>query len=332
LKITNTCIWKLERTLSEIVTLLQRDYSKYVEVLEECDISEIDKKLIYRWITTEQVFDIKETTVNNTKVKYIKVFAEIETPAIPLVDWVIDSIPLPKEIRVNKNSSRVVFVERLGSTYCIVIGSKSSEGRIRSTLMESAKRKESSWGKIEFKEVTGYIFDKHFYYWLIKNKNKSLTIDENRVVLNDVKGFKSDMDRNENSYSGEGSNIDLEIPLKSLVSMDEKLVSLYIDLLMDSSMTYNFFLDYDGRINIYEAECGEFATQTPTQIPIEKIVMDIYFRIIPLLRTAFNKALLEGWNDIESKFKKKLSLDVIIGLIKQNDIEIAEISEVINNN
>lgn len=293
------------------------------------EIPEIDKQLIYKWVTAEQSFTIKEMDVNGIKIRYVKAFAEIETQGIPLSDWIVDDKPLPKEIRVNKNNSMVLFIERLSSTYCIIIGPKSSEGRIRSTLMESAKRKESTWGKIAFKEIPGYTFDKHFYYWLIKNKGNSLKIDERCVVLNDVKGFKSDTDRKENSYSGEGSNIDLEIPLKSLVSMDEKLVSLYVDLLIDKTITYNFFLDYDGRISVHEAECGEFATQTPKQIPIEEIVINIYFNIIPLLISCFNKAISIGWDKIEIQFKKSLSIDVIIELIKQNGIELKEIEQAI---
>ncbi|MBE6089548.1 MAG: hypothetical protein E7206_16250 [Clostridium beijerinckii] len=329
MKGTNTCIWKIEKTIEEIINLMKSDYSKFMEVLSSYQIPENEKKLIYKWSSLEQNFNIKKLTINETEIKYIKALAEIETNAIPTNDWIVDNRVLPKDIRVNKNNSIVLFLESLGSTYCIIIGSKSSEGKIRSTLMESSKRKESRWGKIQFSDVPGFVFDKHFYYWLIKNKGTSLNINNKNIMLNDVRGFKSDTDRKENSYSGEGSNIDLEIPLKSLVSMDERLVSLFVDLKVDN-ITYNFFLDYDGRISVYRAECGEFATETPKQMSIEEIVMNIYYEIIPLLKSCFNKAISQGWGDIESEFKKSLSIDVIKELIKQNDIQIKEIEEALN--
>lgn len=325
----NTCIWKLEKTIEEIIDLMRSDYSKYIDELIPYQISDKEKKLIYKWSSLEQNFNIKKLMVNGTEIKYVKALAEIENNAIPMNDWIVDDKVLPKEIRVNKNNSVVIFTEVLGSTYCILIGSKSSEGRIRSNLMESNKRKESRWGKVYFSEVPGYIFDKHFYYWLIKNKGTSLNVNDKHIVLNDVKGFKSDADRKAGSYIGEGSNIDLEIPLKSLVSMDEKLVSLYVDLMVNN-ITYNFFLDYDGRINVYKAGCGEFATETPKQIPMEEIAINVYYEVIPLLISCFNKALSQGWDDVENEFKKNLSIDVIRELIKQNDIKIEEIEEALN--
>ncbi|MCD2346743.1 hypothetical protein LQK79_08650 [Clostridium guangxiense] len=78
------------------------------------------------------------------------------------------------------------------------------------------------------------------------------------------------------------------------------MVSLYVNILLDNTITYNFFLDYDGRINVDQHACGEF-----------------------------NISKMNGWGTIEDNFKKKLCIDVIIELIKQNNIQIGEIQQAI---
>ena len=296
-------------------------------------INEDDKKYINKWVPKSDAFNITNIKINNIDIKYIEAIAVVESPGIPINSWIVDGKPLPKEIRVNKNISTILFLERLGSTYCIMIGSKQSEGRIRSHLMKTSnKRNGPEWGRVEFKEVPGYIFDKHFYYWLIKSKKNLInTVDNRSFVLNDVKGFKSDSERQSNSYEGEGSNIDSEVPLKSLVSLDEKLVSLYIDILIDHNKTYNFFLDYDGRISIYPGSCGKFVSSTPEMFEINQTVLNIYFDILPMLLSEFNKAKQNGWNELENSFKKELSIDVIVKLIQENNINIREIQQAIMN-
>lgn len=322
----NICIWKLEKSIEEIIPLLGEVYSKEVDILEPYNISENDKKMLYRWGSIGGIFNINETSINGTILRYINAAAEIEVNALPKSQWIVDGVPLPKEIRVNNSQSRVWIIEWLGATYCIIKGSKSSEGRIRSNLMESNKHTKSRWGSIDFRQVPGYTFDKHFYYWLIKNKNIILKVKDKVIQINDVRGFKSDADRKENSYSGEGSNIDSEIPLKSLVSMDVKLISLYIDVTLED-ISYNFFLDYDGRLSVNRGECGNFNNQESKTMEFTEIILNIYYKVIPLLISGFNKAKTEGWLKEEYEFKKQLSLEVIADLIKQNNIDIKEIEQ-----
>lgn len=325
----NICIWKLEKSIEEIIPLLQEVYSKNVEILQDYDIPEDDKQLIFRWNTIDGNYSIQEVSIDDTKLRYINASAEVESNLLSQSEWIFDEKPLPKRTRVKNFSSRVWFVERLGVTYCIVKGSKSIEGKIRSNLMESSKGKKSRWGRFEFKEIAGYTFDKHFYYWLIKNKGNTITVDDKEILINDVRGFKSDAaERSESSYSGEGSNIDYEIPLKSLISMDERLISLYIDIVINK-VSYNFFLEYDGRISVNRGECGQFTTQEPKLMSIGEIIFNIYYEIIPMLIMCFNKAKTKDWLDEEDKFKRKLSIEVIIALINQNNIDIKEIEDAI---
>ncbi|RXM68344.1 hypothetical protein [Clostridium tetani] len=332
MKSQNVCIWKIEKKLEEITFLLNEDCSKYVKELKEYNILDSEKKMIYKWTNLNECNNkIKELLIDQKKLRYIKALAEIEYNAIPFGEWIVNDKPLPKELRVNRNNSTVMFVERMGSVYCIVIGGKSLESRIRSRLMH-VREKDSSWGEVQINNIREYSFNKNFYYWLLHNKGKTLNIEDKELKLNDVKGFKSDTDRKENSYRGQGSNIDSEIPLKSIVSMDESVVSLYIDILLNGTISYSFFLDYDGRIGVCQSECGEFATQTPQPMSLDKIILDIYFDIIPFLHKKFNEALSNGWEDIEKKFKKRLSIDIIFDLIRQNSIEFSELEEELSRN
>lgn len=326
---TNVCIYKMEITFDKIISLLNRDYSKCPNALTKfSNIQDEDKKFMHKWIAPNGRFDVKQIRLKDTNMKYIRAYAEIEVPNISINEWVVQGKILPRDIRIHKSQSLVLFVEKMASIYCIIIGSKTIEGKIRSNLMKtSTKRIDPEWGKIEHENVAGYKFDRHFYYWLLKNKGNLIKVENRSLRLNDVKGFKSNTERTANSYTGEGSNIDSEIPLKSLVSMNEELVSLYVDILVDNKLTYNFFLDYNGRLSIYKNACGEFATDDPKIIKIEEIVLDIYFDIIPLLLKAFNIKNSSSWTDEESNFKKKLSVDVIIRLIQENGIKIEEIEK-----
>jgi len=327
----NTCIWKLENELENIIQLLEKNYSKPIPQLANLNIPTNEKILVYKWEKAdERGYEQRTLLVGDKEIKYIKAIAHIESHALPLRNIIMrNGNPLPKEIRVNENNSTVYFVNNSeGSVYVIICGSKSLEGKIRSTLMES-RTQMSEWKKI-YNNPTNYKFEKGFYYWILENKNNTLEDGGKKIELMDVRGFKSNSDRTAHSYRGEGSNIGEEIPLKSIVSMDESLVSLYIKILYNETITYSFYLDNDGRLSIFNSECGEFATEEPKILEIEEIFLKVYFDIIPFLIQQYNKALSNGWKDKELDFRKQLSIDVIMELMQENNVEILDLQSAIN--
>ncbi len=336
MKGTNVCIWKLEKGFEEIIPLLSIDYSEPVQELAAFDLPERDKRLERKWLKADTLgYVAQKYEIDNSQIEYFKAVAHMETHSVPRYGIIIDGIPLPKDARVNPINSTVIFADVAHSIYAIIIGSKSNEGRLRSKLMKtSSKRSESKWGEVIFRDIPQYTFDKNFYYWILRNKGLALTIDEKTMYLEDVRGFRSDAERKVHSYSGEGSNISEEIPLKSLVSMDERLVSLYI-MIRYNNINYSFSLDYDGRISLYKPECGEHATETPRIIETESLILSIYFQIIPFLIQKYNVAKEEGWDGIQTQFKKELSIDVIKKLMLQNGLSVNELMDgldlVVNN-
>jgi hypothetical protein len=333
LRSINVCIWKLDKTLEEIIPLIREDYSKPILSLMNCSVPIEEKVLSCKWLANgEAEYIIHTSAINNTNIRYLRAIAQIETNSVPEGSMILpDGTPLPKDLRVNNNLSFVLFIEYMGSTYSIVCGQKGMEGKIRSNLMESRKKTQSRWGEIAVRDIPGYTFDKSFYYWLLTNKGQTLQLHESSILLEDVRGFRSDTDRRENSYSGEGSNIDNEIPLKSLVSMDETLVSLKINIRHNNRANYSFYLDYDGRLGVFRGACCEIATQNPQPMELEQIFINLYFIIIPFLLSKFNQANQSGWEAVEASFKKRLSIDIITELMGQNQVTLAELETALSN-
>lgn len=326
---TNVCIWKIEKNLDEILPLLREKHFRTIPELEPFFISDEEKKYLYKWISVsyDSNFTKSNMVISNSNIEYIETIAYLERPSMATNKFILTDTgqPLPKHMRVYPCTSKVIFVNRDNYSYCIVCGSKSIEGSIRSNLMQSRK-KDSKWGSIIFSNLPEFKFDKSFYYWLLSNKSKKLEIDEKSILFEDVIGFKSNTERDAHLFEGEGSNIDDEIPLKSIVCMDENLISLYIRLLYDKNI-YSFCLDYDGRLSVAFSECGEFATLSPKIIPEVEILLTIYFDIIPFLIEGFNKAKSSDWNEIEDKFRSKNALDVIKRVVSKTGLSIEEISE-----
>lgn len=188
------------------------------------------------------------------------------------------------------------------------------------------KRSIKLWICTEPQDICAYSFDKSFYYWLLKNSGQVLQINGKEMRLLEVKGFRSNSERNAHSYSGEGSNIGDEIPLKSIISMDEKLISLYIRILYNH-VTYSFYLDHDGRISIFIPECGEHATENPRVIETEMLLLTIYFDIIPFLVQKNNISMESGWKQEEKVFKKGSAVEAILELMQQNDVSLSDLRQ-----
>ncbi|MBU3089435.1 hypothetical protein KPL42_13135 [Clostridium gasigenes] len=331
MKNTNVSVWKIEESLEEVLVLLQEDYSKFCNELGNYQIDIQEKLLINKWTNSGgQAWEIRKINIEDDEYRYVHCIANMEVNSIP--NFGMESTgdkPLPKRIRVKKVSSEVFFIEYMGSIYVITVGSKSNEGRIKSNLMDSTKkREEARWKKIISKNIPEFSFDKSFYYWLLYNKGNEFIFDNNKLKLNDVKGFKSSAERNEIAYKGEGSNIDSEIPLKSLVSMDESLISLYLHIQYNESIEFAFYMDNDGRLEIYEIACGEFRTPNAHMFSREESITYIYFMIIPFLIRKYNEDNNSSeWEINKNNFKKKLSIEIILELMQENSIKIEDLDE-----
>lgn len=324
---SNVCIWKIEQTLENIIPLLREINYRNIPQLESYLIPVEEKRYEYKWIEfdglglVESVLDI-----NKKELRFLVVKASIEKPSIATDKFIIQSTeqPLPKYMRVTTQTSDVCFVKMDGYVYCIIKGPKSLEGTIRGSLM-NYRKKDSSWGNLTYEGLPELSFCRDFYYWILTNNRKKITDKDKLMVLQDVVGFKSNTERSVHSYSGTGPNIDDEIPLKSLVSMDENLESLYMKILYNN-VTYSFYLDCDARLSIMFNECGEYATQSPKMFTDFEILLVIYFDIIPFLSQQFNKSKKNNWVEIKKIYKKQKSIEVIQKMMTENDIDVNEIN------
>lgn len=318
---SNVCIWKIDRDLKDIIPLLKEKYFKEIRELSSCNISQDEKRYIYKWLPKDGADFIKQNIIiNNNKIEYLEAIASLEIPSITSSKFIIPSTgePLPKDMRVNVCTSKVIFIKRNGYIYCVVLGSKSLEGKIRSNLLQSRNRN-SKWGEIIFNNVPEFSFNKDFYYWILMNKGKKFNCNGKNLLLEDVEGFKSSTERHTHSYNGEGSNIDEEIPLKSIISTDGNLESLYMKILYGNIM-YSFYLDYNGRMSVMFGECGEHATQSPKMISDVQVVLTIYFEIIPFMIKKFNEVQKKDLDEKEFVYRKRKSLEVIKTMAQKNNI------------
>ena len=228
---SNISILKLERTLEEIIPLLKFKYFKPIEELNNLQCDTENKNRIFKWKETNTGgFKIDTINVSGIDFKYIDAIASVEVLTIPKRkrEEISARLELDKKILVEEKESHVFFVSYIGSVYAIISGSKDLEGPIRSTLLETKKKSESQWGNVYFKDISQYSFITNFYYWLIDKKADKMSIDSDSICIIDLKGFKSDTERETSSFSGEGENIDKRIPLKSIISIGERLVNLYL--------------------------------------------------------------------------------------------------------
>lgn len=323
----NVCIFKVEKLLPEIILLLKKKYYKPIDELDNLVVEMSEKNCIYQWESIDNNdFNIQNGIIDGTAFEYIEVMAcmEIIIMTKSKREQIGAVVELNKRMLVETKKSKVLFVNYLGGTYCIVCGPAGLEGRIRSTLMETKERLQSEWGPVYFNNIKQYSFGKSLYYWIIDKKGQDIKKDKDTVRIVDVKGFKSDTERDTSSFSGEGSNIDRRIPLKSIISMGERLVNLYVNMTFNE-VTYSFVLHNDGRITLFLSECGVFGSANLRTLTFEEAILNIYFRIIPFLTAKFNEVGIECWDEHEIRLKKNYSLDIILKLMGANSIKLEEI-------
>ncbi len=323
MKNENVIILKSDKELNEIASLLKEDYSCLNDRISNCNIKTEEKKFNHRWEEIDKDFNIQNLHVGTEDVRVIQAYAIIETNKFSGSDRIriSENIPLPKSERVIENKSLVLFLEYLKSTYIIVNGPKTVESKIRTLLMEQKRGTESRWGKIYNKNIGIYAFDKSFYRWVLKQRGKILREPNYSLELNDLRGFKSGTSRNANTFSGEGSNIDNEIPFKSVVSLDENISSLHIELKVNNRTSYSFELDNDGRLKVVTTLCGEFLVQNPKIYSNKEIFLNIYFEIIPFLVKKFNESKNNNWDYEEKQLIEAYSKDIITQISKNITIQ-----------
>lgn len=325
---TNVCIWRIENTLEHVLPLMIREYYRDIPELINCAIPDNEKKYIYKLKSIlGQPFITKNKVISGLSIPYVEAIGALEMPSMPVNSIFLPDTgqPLPKHLWVNTFSNNLIFTKHADYVNCIVYGSKSLEGPLRSNIFGSRK-KESDWGPIIFNNVPGFYFDTSFYYWILRSKGQYLVLNDKSMLLQDVAGFRSNTERDAYSYTGQGSNIDQQIPLKSLISMDEKLVSLYIKIVYDR-ISYSFYLDYDGRLSVVFSECGEHGTETPTIIDNSDLLLTIYFDIIPFLKQLYNTAELNDWLRVNELYRKAKSVEVITELMHKNGVSITDIQQ-----
>lgn len=327
----NVVIIKLEKTLDEIIPLFQNRTFKAIEELAGLNVSEENKSCIAKWEEIDGTGFKKECIdINNIKYEYIQAKASIEIVNVNKNkrEMLSERVELDKKLLVETKKSIVYFVNYLGCVYGIIIGPKEMESRIRSRLMH-CRRKESEWGNIYSTNLQEYSFSKNFYYWVIDKKQCEISDGNSKANIIDVKGFKSDTERETSSISGQGSHIDKRIPLKSILGMGERLINLYIKMNYNG-ITYGFVLHNDGRLTVYSAECGLFGVTNPRMLNIRECVFSIYFEIIPFLKKVFSSEVtLKNWEVHEKRIRKTYALEVIRTLMKDNNIEIKELEAAI---
>ncbi|MGG7163460.1 hypothetical protein [Clostridium ihumii] len=336
----NVSIWKIDNNLEEVKELVKYNYNSTFKILKDLDIDDNEKIRKCCW---QSIGEIINKEVGQVNVRTLRCNAYIEYPKISEKHWINENgTILPKNIRVMPEISFITFIEIHNKLYCIVEGVKANESRIRANLMRTKKDNSDliKWGNVTYENVIGYNFTKDFYYWIIINNNKEITIDGHKIKFEEVKGFKSNAERGEIDYSGSGESIDKEIPLMALISMNERFISLHIVIVVDDIYNYKFSLDNNGRLNIDIIGCTIYSKETQTFdfMKQSSVIADIYFKLIPLLNDKYEECLKENWAEDKLEFKKELCIKIIYKLLEENNLSVKDIciedklKDVLNNN
>lgn len=311
-----------------MILLLNKDYNYEVSFINSPNIE--DKILLNSWKApnpTESLF-INQQDLLGENIRYIHAVGHFEVGKGEVKSYV-DGQLLPKEARVTKHSSNVIFFEYEQRVYAIVEICASKSPRIRSSLFgQRIGQKMEEWGEIEWKLPFPFTFDNKFFYWLLSKKGHAFEIRDKRIEVIDVSAISLTSDRNVYESNSFGPDL-LNGSLAALsgLSSNETVHQAGIKLKIDST-TFNIEVSKEGVTVIDKYHCyKEGASFVSFDSDCCYFLLLLYETIYPELLLQFNIEKSSGnWNQPQELSQRKAwAIKVIRNLIEQNDIELEDI-------
>ncbi|MED1663242.1 hypothetical protein [Brevibacillus laterosporus] len=327
MKKTRLVLWGLEPrlTLDEVKDKLSKDYTDIIHDLFQVDRPFEERTYRHKWEMYSDSF--REVMINDKKIKYIFAKGTIERDRVPK-DCRVDRHGelLLKSNRVKVEEIETLFFEFYGRVHVVLATPKSLDSRIRTILFY----KQFDWGKIDFdKQLNQFNFESNFFNWLIYRKGQTI-FDSlgNSLDLLEVSEFSGETNRGSNEFTGKGGNISRQPATQTMISMSSNFTKLLLTLKY-KEICFHFKLSRLAECEIDDDKTFKKDAQGNfTSVNVHETIIKIYHEIIPLLKSAFNKDLIDGSFNLQYQyFKKESGLCVIEDIIRQLDIRLEEISE-----
>lgn len=336
-KETKMSIWALDPQvqLEQVPELLSIDYSRNIEYLEGYELSELDKKLLNRWIEYNPAhgFNIQQQEVLGSVVRYIIAKAYFETAAPPESAIIENYGPLPRDRRIASNEMPVLFFESHTRVYVIVIGSDYKTRFIRTVLMGGGRLSDENhrrWGKVQSKEINNYSFSSEFFYWLISKQNSTVTVGGISLDVSDIRFLsQTGTERSDVRHESQGANITDEAISKTGLGVNSRVGQVGTTIGFTGG-NFRLILFENGSCwldNNLSAINGATGELEPLETNLETGSLSLYSSILPLLKTSFNEDRDHGrWTvEHQASARKLWALGAINELCSENEITINEI-------
>ena len=308
-------ILKEKDCLEEIVPLLGQVFS---ESIEESDI-----RLNFMWTSSGSIkenskYAMNSVELNGNVIKYLPAYAAIESLKVKK-----DDVPrTPRDVAVGLHYAYVMFVEDGGSVKVIVSSSASYISKVRTKLFN----KDKQWGELSYKDIN---LVPEFFYWLMSKKGEEIELGHEKFNLYDLDAFNCSTDRKKHQYNGKGSGIDDETPVGTMVSLNNFFTGLGLKL-GSKDHVLKFTLSKDLETEIKYTDCHIINDKGFDFFDQNKLILKIYFQVIPGLVKAFNNQRAT-WPRDEIEFKKHVAVRAIAELMAETGLSINDINTYIKN-
>jgi hypothetical protein len=337
-KETKLSVWALdpEISLEQIPSLLQLDYVRNIEYLEEVTVQNpLEKKLMNRWreYNDGMGFEIRETEILGNSLNYIPATAYLEF-AVPKDQAMYDQFLVPRTQRVNHTMLPVFFYEFAGRVYVIVTGPEYKVRNIRSFLMGGGKKPNEShtrWKKVQFKDIPNYSFSSDFFYWLISKENSSIKTEEFDLNISDIRYLAQSPDRRDVRHESEGDNLLDEAMSKTGLGVNSRVGQVGTTISTSAgTLRFSIFETGDCYVDNYDSGIIDSKGEiSPFESTLDKGALMLYAVILPELKAAFNTEKISGvWTtQQQADSRKNWALGAINELCSENEVSMDDISQ-----
>lgn len=273
-------------------------------------LSDDEKNYIYRWNYIGPVQKLP-VVVNGEEISFIEATAEIEYAKRRIFDE--NKQFLRKKDRVNTEIIQVIFFELDGEFYVIVQESKQKHIDRILKLIGSNYLEGPNW------MLSGDLFNWLFY--LFAEKNGVIT---SKMSISSISGFTGMVSDNENIVSSKSMKTMKLIATKAFISTGGILNEVSIILRDDDNCSICCRLDNQCRSVVSVSESKRFTSPNGLS-ESENFLLYIYTYLIPLLREKFLQDKQNFTTDKKQKFAKKIGIEVIDDIMKENNIKPSEL-------
>ena len=269
-----------------------------------------EKNYIYSWNNIGSIQKLP-VVINGEEISFIEATEEIEYAKRRIFDE--NKQFLRKKDRVNTENVPAIFFKLNGKFYLIVQESKQKHIDRVLELIGSNYLEGPSW------MLSGDLFNWLFY--LFAEKNGVIT---SKMSISSISGFTGMVSDNENIVSSKSMKTMKLIATKAFISTGGILNEVSIILRDDDNCSICCRLDNQCRSVVSVSESKRFTSPNGLNEG-ENFVLYIYTYLIPLLREKFLQDKQNFTTDKKQKFAKKIGIEVIDDIMKENNIKTSEL-------